>query len=91
MKKELEKFDKKTINEIQSKYRIIKKNSKSNYFDDLRQKTEIYQKALFYKKQLDAGKIEEKDIPSEYVEEIRKIYYDEINKLKILIKSNMKH
>ena len=46
--------------------KIISCNSvKSDYFDNLRNQTKKYSEALSYKKKLDKGEIEEKDIPDE--------------------------
>lgn len=59
--------------------KIISCNSvKSDYFDNLRNQTKKYSEALSYKKKLDKGEIEEKDIPDEFTDIIRKIYIEEI-------------
>lgn len=79
MKYELESFSAKKIKRIQSDYKIIPCNSvKSDYFDNLRNQTKKYSEALSYKKKLDEGEIEEKDIPDEFTDIIRKIYIEEI-------------
>lgn len=79
MKYELESFSAKKIKRIQSDYKITSCNSvKSDYFDNLRNQTKKYSEALSYKKKLDDGEIEEKDIPNEYTDIIRKIYIEEI-------------
>lgn len=79
MKYELESFSAKKIKRIQSDYKIPSCNSvKSDYFDNLRNQTKKYSEALSYKKKLDDGEIEEKDIPNEYTDIIRKVYIEEI-------------
>lgn len=80
MKYELESFSARKIKRIQSKYKIISSNSeKSNYLDELRNETKKYSDALLYKKKFDDGEIEEKDIPDEFKDIIRKKYIEEIN------------
>lgn len=86
---ELEKFDKKRIKNIQEKYKVTKIDKvKHNYFDKLKADTKRYQKVIFYMESLDNKKIREEDIPSEYIEEIRERYCEEIRRLERMIKNN---
>ena len=82
MKKEIQEFNKDTIERIQKEFCVQKESKKLNYFEELKHKTDIYIKASEYKEKLDKGIIKEEEIPKEYIEEIRKIYYEELSKLK---------
>lgn len=89
MEYELETFTVKKIKKIQKKYKhkgdegINNKEEKeySKYVESLRNETEKYTNAMIYKNKFDNFEIEEKDIPDEFVEIIRKKYLEDINKL----------
>ena len=84
MKRELENFNEKEIKEIYENYKVRKKLKRnSNFRSDLRKKTKYHENLLHYKNLLDSGKIKEEDIPKEYFEDLRKLYYEEIAELKI--------
>ena len=90
-KNELKTFDKKTIAEIQEKYRATYENiddkpKEISFIELEREKTKNHQMLMKYKKLLDSGKIKEEDIPDEYVEKLRKIYEQEIISLNKNIK-----
>lgn len=84
MKSELQEFNQNKIAQIQEKCKMKKENI-SNFMEKMRKQAQIYQKALFYKNALDNGKIEEKEIPSEYVKIIKNIYEEEIARIQRII------
>lgn len=88
MKKEIQKINKASIERIQKEFGVKKESKDFNYFNKLKQKTDIYLKALEYKEKLDEGIIKEEEIPKEYIEEIRKIYYKEILRFKEVMDDN---
>lgn len=86
-KSELKSFDKKAINKIQKNYKanyesLLDKPKEVSSAEMQREKLEKHKIMMNYKRMLDVGKIKEEDIPSEYVEELRKVYEREIIDLK---------
>lgn len=91
-KSELFHFSKKKIEKIQSKYKVEQEIEETkNNIQLLREETQRYQKALFYKNALDNEEIKEEDIPIEYVEQIRAIYKEEIARMQSIIDANSSH
>ena len=86
-KSELKLFDKKTISKIQKNYKanyesLLDKPKEVSTAKIQREKLEKHKIMMNYKRLLDLGGIKEEDIPSEYVEELRKVYEREIIDLK---------
>ena len=86
-KSELKLFDKKTISKIQKNYKanyesLLDKPKEVSAAKIQREKLEKHKIMMNYKRLLDLGGIKEEDIPSEYVEELRKVYEREIIDLK---------
>lgn len=86
-KSELKSFDKKAINKIQKNYKanyesLLDKPKEVSAAEIQREKLEKHKIMMNYKRLLDLGEIKEEDIPSEYVEELRKVYEREIIDLK---------
>ena len=92
-KDELQVFDKKKIKYIQENYKVSvnKKNNFIERISNLRKETNQNIRLREYKKMLDLGKINEKDIPPEYVEDLKKIYKQQITELKMKIKKENMH
>lgn len=87
MKSELEIFDAKIVKKIHENYKVVVKNKRaSKFLNELKDSAKQHEKLLYYKNLLDNGKIKEEDIPQEYVEELRVLYYQEIAELKRKLK-----
>lgn len=86
MKYELMKFDKKQIKNIHENFKVeVCKNENSKtektFIEEECEKNIRYQKLLKLKAELDSGKLQEKDIPDEYIEDLKKLYEDKIREL----------
>ena len=87
MKYELLIFNKNKVKYIQKKYKVepqkdeTKQEKSLSFIEQERIKLETHKKLLAYQNALDEGKIKEEDIPIEYVEKLRKLYEDEIEKI----------
>ena len=84
MKYELQAFNKKKVEYIQNKYKVketktANKKKEESYIEKERKKLERRKKILEYKEALDSNRINEEDIPKEYVDELIKIYNEKIN------------
>lgn len=95
MKYELMKFDKKQVKYIHENFKVevcenkVAKTEKT-FIEEEREKIFKYKELLKLKSELDSDKIQEKDIPDEYVEDLKKMYEDKIKELyrKLLTQSN---
>lgn len=87
------KFNKKQVKYIQKNFGVETSKSKQEkvektFIEKEREKNIKYQKLLSLKEGLDSGKLKEKDIPTEYIEDLKKIYEDKIKELYRKSKSN---
>ena len=87
MKYELEDFSKNRIKKIQKNFlkekEITKEETKTqNFLEEERERTRSQNKLIVYQRKLDNKEIEEKDIPEEYVEDLKKLYNDKIDNIK---------
>ena len=87
MKYELEDFSKNRIKKIQKNFlkekEITKEETKTqNFLEEERERTRRHNTLIVYQRKLDNKEIEEKDIPEEYVEDLKKLYNDKIDNIK---------